>query len=376
MNEELRALAAEFKAFLPSREEDDLTPAACTPAAARVSEAEEKEPAALSASPRSAKETPAYSAAEDTAPQAASAALHSAPSATAQAQPPQDHLTIEFVRQAKQAAAHAEQAVSKSNAPLEKSAPQTTASAAAGAQPVFAASAQSQQTEEPFFQAAPAAHSPTQEDPVTPQEKQAVLDQIAEEIKTCRRCPLGQTRLNAVPGEGNPAAELMFIGEGPGFDEDHQGRPFIGRAGQLLDKMIAAMGLKREQVFIGNIAKCHPMVNPADPEARGNDRAPNAGEIAVCRKYIERQIAAISPKYVVALGGVAAKALISDTKSLGALRGKFHLLHLDTVELKTPVKILATYHPAALLRNPAWKKDAWADLQMVMAEMGLKRPQG
>ena len=167
----------------------------------------------------------------------------------------------------------------------------------------------------------------------------------------------------------------MFIGEGPGFDEDHKGRPFIGRAGQLLDKMIAAMGLTREQVFIANIAKCHPMVNPTNPEAHGNDRAPNQGEIAVCRKYIERQIAAISPKYIVALGGVAAKALISDTKSLGALRGKFHLLHLDSVELKAPVQILATYHPAALLRNPNWKKDAWADLQMVMAAMGLKRPQ-
>ncbi len=367
MKDELRALAAEFKAFLSSREEDDLTPAACTQAAARVSGTAEKETSAQPAFPRPVQEaTP-----EDTAPQAARAALHSAPSAASQAQPPQDHLTIEFVRQVKRSSA---QSVSNVNTSAEKLAPQTQA--AASAQPVLAASAQSQQTAEPFFQAAPAAHSPTQEDPVTPQEKQAVLDQIAKEIKTCRRCPLGQTRLNAVPGEGNPAAELMFIGEGPGFDEDHQGRPFIGRAGQLLDKMIAAMGLKREQVFIGNIAKCHPMVNPADPEARGNDRAPNAGEIAVCRKYIERQIAAISPKYVVALGGVAAKALISDTKSLGALRGKFHLLHLDTVELKTPVKILATYHPAALLRNPAWKKDAWADLQMVMAEMGLKRPQG
>ena len=210
---------------------------------------------------------------------------------------------------------------------------------------------------------------------MTVKEKQLQLDKIAKEIKACRRCPLGSTRLNAVPGEGNPNAKLMFIGEGPGFDEDHKGRPFIGRAGQLLDKMIAAMGLKREQVFIGNIAKCHPMVNPTDPEAHGNDRAPNLEEIAVCRKYIEQQIAVISPKYIVALGGVAAKALISDTKSLGALRGKFHLLHLDSVELKQPVKIIATYHPAALLRNPNWKKDAWADLQMVMAEMGLKRPQ-
>lgn len=307
MKDSVRALAADFKAFLASREEDDLTPAACSQAAAPASAVKQD----LPPSP-----APQKSSAEE--PVSA----------------PQDHLTISFLRKDKSAA------------------PAATA---------------------PSAQLADA--STHQEAPVTPQQKQALLDQIAQEINTCRRCPLGQTRLHAVPGEGNPAAELMFIGEGPGFDEDHQGRPFIGRAGQLLDKMIAAMGLKREQVFIANIAKCHPMVNPENPEARGNDRAPNAGEIAVCRKYIERQIAAISPKYVVALGGVAAKALISDTKSLGALRGKFHLLHLDTVELKNPVKILATYHPAALLRNPAWKKDAWADLQMVMAEMGLKRPQ-
>ena len=313
MKDSVRALAADFKAFLASREEDDLTPAACSQAAAPAS-APQAEP--------SVQETP----------QPLSSVTHDAPA--------QDHLTISFLRQDKHLA-------------------QTP-------QPHM-------QTQEP---SAPLSEQPSpQEAPVTPQQKQALLDQIAQEINACRRCPLGQTRLHAVPGEGNPAAELMFIGEGPGFDEDHQGRPFIGRAGQLLDKMIAAMGLKREQVFIANIAKCHPMVNPENPEARGNDRAPNAGEIAVCRKYIERQIAAISPKYVVALGGVAAKALISDTKSLGALRGKFHLLHLDTVELKHPVKILATYHPAALLRNPAWKKDAWADLQMVMAEMGLKRPQ-
>ena len=198
---------------------------------------------------------------------------------------------------------------------------------------------------------------------------------LKQDCMACRGCALAETRTNVVFGDGARDAGILFIGEGPGFDEDHKGRPFIGRAGQLLDKMIAAMGLTREQVFIANIAKCHPMVNPANPEAHGNDRAPNAGEIAVCRKYIERQIAAISPKYIVALGGVAAKALISDTKSLGALRGKFHLLHLDSVELKAPVQILATYHPAALLRNPNWKKDAWADLQMVMAAMGLNRPQ-
>lgn len=203
-------------------------------------------------------------------------------------------------------------------------------------------------------------------------QKTAALAELAETIKHCSRCPLGATRINAVPGEGNVDADLMFIGEGPGFDEDRQGRPFVGRAGQLLDKMIAAMGLKREQVFIANIAKCHPMTDPLHPEKHGNDRAPNAGEIACCRKYLEQQIAIICPKYIVALGGVSAKALISDAKSLGALRGRFYDLSLDSVQLPRPVKILATFHPAALLRNPGWKKDAWIDLQMVMAELGLK----
>ncbi len=335
MKDGVRELARQFKAFLQTREEDELTPLF---------------------SPRGgAEQTP-----ENT---------------------PQDHLTIEFAR-----AAHKETEKQSVGQHPEMRASEYQAAAAQNTAPVLCATNAENAAEDLFGQPAPAAAAvraeaaqqpqtdPVQEAPVTPQEKQAALDKIAEEIKACRRCPLGQTRIHAVPGEGNPAAELMFIGEGPGFDEDHSGRPFVGRAGQLLDKMIAAMGLKREQVFIGNIAKCHPMVNPENPEARGNDRAPNAGEIAVCRKYIERQIAAISPKYVVALGGVAAKALISDTKSLGALRGRFHLLHLDTVQLQTPVKILATYHPAALLRNPNWKKDAWADLQMVMAEMGLKRP--
>ncbi len=309
MKDGVRELAAQFKAFLQSREEDELTPVGSA----------RRERACTDANASETK---------------------------------QDHLTIEFARAARKNIPPAEE--------TEKPMPQNPRP------PQITGNEPAEEAEKPMPQA-PVSYT-------TVQEKQAALDEIAAEIGACQRCPLGQTRLHAVPGEGNPAAQLMFIGEGPGFDEDHSGRPFVGRAGQLLDKMIAAMGLKREQVFIGNIAKCHPMVNPANPEARGNDRAPNAGEIAVCRKYIERQIAVISPKYIVALGGVAAKALISDTKSLGALRGKFHLLHLDTVQLQTPVKILATYHPAALLRNPNWKKDAWADLQMVMAEMGLKRP--
>lgn len=213
-----------------------------------------------------------------------------------------------------------------------------------------------------------------QEPLMTTAQKQAALQELAETIKQCSRCPLGATRINAVPGEGNVDTELMFIGEGPGYDEDRQGRPFVGRAGQLLDKMIVAMGLTREQVFIANIAKCHPMVDPQHPEKHGNDRAPNAEEIACCRKFLEKQIAIICPKYIVALGGVSAKALISDAKSLGALRGKFYNLHLDSVELPWPVEIIATFHPAALLRNPGWKKDAWKDLRMVMAKLGLKGP--
>ena len=152
-----------------------------------------------------------------------------------------------------------------------------------------------------------------QEGPLmTTAQKQKALLKLADSIRNCSRCPLGATRLNAVPGEGNVDAELMFVGEGPGYDEDRQGRPFVGRAGQLLDKMIAAMGLTREQVFIANIAKCHPMTDPLHPEKHGNDRAPNAGEIACCRKFLEQQIAIICPKYIVALGGVSAKALISD----------------------------------------------------------------
>ena len=214
--------------------------------------------------------------------------------------------------------------------------------------------------------------APVEEPTMNKTDKIRALNELAEVIKTCTRCPLGATRLNAVPGEGNVSADVMFVGEGPGFDEDRQGRPFVGRAGQLLDKMILAMGLTREKVFIANIAKCHPMVDPLHPEKHGNDRAPNAQEIACCRKYIEQQIAIVCPKYVIALGGVAAKALISDADSLGALRGKFHTLHLDSAELPKPVQIIATYHPAALLRNPNWKKDAWQDLQMVMDKLGLK----
>ncbi|MDR0646079.1 MAG: uracil-DNA glycosylase [Elusimicrobiota bacterium] len=201
-------------------------------------------------------------------------------------------------------------------------------------------------------------------------DKAVVMEQLASQINSCARCDLGATRIKAVPGEGNINAKLMFIGEGPGYEEDRQGRPFVGKAGQLLDKIIAAMGFAREEVFIANMVKCHPMIDASDPDKRGNDRAPNFDEIAVCRRYIEQQINTILPDYVVALGGVAAKSLIMEAASLSSIRGKIYDLRLSAVELKKPVKIIATFHPAALLRNPGWKKDAWTDLKVLLAAMG------
>ena len=201
-------------------------------------------------------------------------------------------------------------------------------------------------------------------------DKATALAELAEQITKCQRCELGKTRIKAVPGEGNINTKLMFIGEGPGFDEDRQGRPFVGRAGQLLDKIIAAMGFKREEVFIANMVKCHPMKEPNNPEKHGNDRAPNQEEIALCRRYIEEQIALISPDFIVALGSVAGRSLIKDVPTFSAIRGKIYDLDLTYATPTKPIKILATFHPAALLRNPAWKKDAWADLKILLAAMG------
>ena len=201
-------------------------------------------------------------------------------------------------------------------------------------------------------------------------DKASALAELAEQITKCSRCELGKTRIKAVPGEGNINTKLMFIGEGPGFDEDRQGRPFVGRAGQLLDKIIAAMGFKREEVFIANMVKCHPMKEPDNPEKHGNDRAPNQEEIALCRRYIEQQIAIISPDFIVALGSVAGRSLIKDVPTFSAIRGKIYDLNLTYATPVKPIKILATFHPAALLRNPAWKKDAWADLKILLAAMG------
>lgn len=182
----------------------------------------------------------------------------------------------------------------------------------------------------------------------------ALLQLIRENIGDCTRCRLHQGRKNIVFGVGNPRADLMFIGEGPGADEDEQGEPFVGRAGQLLNKMIEAMDLKRGDVYIANVVKCRPPGN----------RTPERDECDTCSPFLNRQIEAIAPRVIVALGAVAARTLLEVNQSMAALRGRWHDYR--------GVPLAVTYHPAFLLRDPRQKKEAWKDLQMVMQYLGLR----
>ncbi len=193
------------------------------------------------------------------------------------------------------------------------------------------------------------------------------LKLIREDLGDCKRCPLHkQGRKQIVFGVGNPTTELMFVGEGPGADEDEQGEPFVGRAGQLLNNMIKAMGLAREQVYIANIVKCRPPGN----------RTPEREECETCSPFLMRQIAVIKPKVIVALGAVAAKTLLAMNSSMAQLRGRFYDFKPVGVRSTDPhwqgCKLAVTYHPAFLLRDPRQKGEAWKDLQMVMKELGLK----
>jgi len=180
---------------------------------------------------------------------------------------------------------------------------------------------------------------------------------IGEDLGDCTRCRLHkQGRKQIVFGVGNPEAELMFIGEAPGADEDQQGEPFVGRAGQLLNNMIKAMGLRREDVYIANIIKCRPPGN----------RTPERDECETCSPFLMRQIAAIKPKVIVALGAVAAKTLLAINAPMAEFRGRWFDFR--------GTKLAVTYHPAFLLRDPRQKKEAWKDLQMVMKELGMAMP--
>jgi len=198
-----------------------------------------------------------------------------------------------------------------------------------------------------------------------PAEAARELETLAGEVRQCRLCGLGSSRTNAVPGEGHPRARIMFIGEAPGADEDAQGRPFVGRAGQLLDKIIAACGLRREEVFIGNILKCRPPDN----------REPRPDEIINCLPYLQRQIEAITPDVIVALGAHAAKTLLNTPKSIGHLRGQFHQYCAGIG--RPPVKLMPTFHPAYLLRNYSEenRRYVWEDMKKVLTELGLPVPE-
>jgi DNA polymerase len=199
--------------------------------------------------------------------------------------------------------------------------------------------------------------APLPESRVAPAYKTDALVAIQEEIGDCTRCPLAYAgRRKVVFGDGDANARLMFVGEGPGADEDIQGLPFVGKAGQLLNNMIQAMGLKREQVYIANIVKCRPP----------NNRTPEPVEANTCDQFLLQQIDVVQPEVIVALGSTAATYLLGVKQSLSALRGKWHRCR--------GAKLAVTYHPAFLLRDPRMKAEAWKDLQMVMKEMGLKAP--
>ncbi|MHC4624082.1 MAG: uracil-DNA glycosylase [Planctomycetota bacterium] len=204
-----------------------------------------------------------------------------------------------------------------------------------------------------------------QEDVAAVAEKAKELERIADEVRECCKCGLGSSRTNAVPGEGNPNARIMFVGEAPGADEDAQGRPFVGRAGQLLDKVIEACGLKRGDVFIGNILKCRPPEN----------RDPRPEEIISCLPYLQRQIEIIEPEVIVALGAHAARTLLNTNKPIGQLRGHFHEYYTGIG--RPPTKLMATYHTAYLLRNYSQenRKRVWEDMKKVLAELGLPIPE-
>jgi uracil-DNA glycosylase family 4 len=196
--------------------------------------------------------------------------------------------------------------------------------------------------------------TPPPELPIIPLTDVSAADRlvaIREAIGDCTRCKLHSGRTNVVFGVGNPEAALMFVGEGPGADEDEQGEPFVGRAGQLLTQIIKAMGFAREDVYIANVVKCRPP----------NNRNPEPDEIAQCRPFLQSQIASIKPKVIVALGKFAAQTLLATETPISRLRGHFHEMG-DAV-------VMPTFHPSYLLRTPAAKREVWEDMKMVMERL-------
>jgi uracil-DNA glycosylase len=184
------------------------------------------------------------------------------------------------------------------------------------------------------------------------------LEEIAAHVASCTRCPLYSTATNPVPGEGSATADFMCVGEAPGANEDQQGKPFVGQAGQLLTKILAAIDLRREDVFIANVLKHRPPGN----------RNPMPDEVVACSPYLVRQIELVRPKVILALGTFAAQTLLETKLTIGKLRGQVHRYY--------GVPLIVTYHPAALLRNPAWKRPTWEDVQLARRILDRARPSG
>jgi DNA polymerase len=217
-------------------------------------------------------------------------------------------------------------------------------------------STQTTQETEPIPPRTPFPAPPAVSAATRPADKAAALQVIREDLGECTRCALHKGRNKLVFADGSPNARLMFVGEGPGADEDAQGLPFVGRAGQLLNNMITAMGLKREEVYIANIVKCRPPGN----------RTPEPEEANTCSPFLFRQIDVVRPDVIVALGATAATYLLGQRQPIAGLRGRVHSFR--------GTRLIVTYHPAFLLRDPRQKKEAWADLQIAMKELGLKAP--
>ena len=190
-----------------------------------------------------------------------------------------------------------------------------------------------------------------------PSKKQIQLDVVCQEVAQCTACDeLAATRNKTVFGVGNPNAKLVFYGEAPGADEDRQGEPFVGRAGKKLNEIIEAMGIQRKDIYILNTIKCRPPGN----------RNPSPEEQANCSGFLQRQLEIIKPSYIVCLGAIAARSFLKVTTPIGELRGQFHI--------QDKIKVLCTYHPAYILRNPSKKRDVWEDIKFLMKDMGLKIP--
>jgi len=193
---------------------------------------------------------------------------------------------------------------------------------------------------------------------VTPKVKLPLLDAVRTELGECTRCKLHKTRTNIVFGVGNPGARLMFVGEAPGEDEDLQGFPFVGKAGQLLTKMIEAMGLRRDDVYICNTVKCRPP----------NNRNPEPDELLACEPFLKGQLGAVKPEAIVTLGKFAAQSLLRESTPITRLRGQWRVYE--------GIPVMPTFHPAYLLRSPAEKGKVWDDLKNVMKKLGLPAPKG